>query len=49
MIDNFWAYIDSLGKLDDDDLFLDINETMKKRDLEKPESNMTKNYGESLR
>jgi hypothetical protein len=48
MIDNFWAYIDSLGKLEDDDLFLDINETMKKRAKENKD-NMTKSYGESLR
>lgn len=33
--DNFTAYIDSLGKLDDDDLYLDIDETMKMREAKR--------------
>jgi hypothetical protein len=35
MTDNFGAYIDGLGVLDDDDLYLDINETMNKREKER--------------
>lgn len=44
MIQNFDAYIDSLGRLDDDDLYLDIDETMKRREEEKPKVEMTKAY-----
>ena len=44
MIENFWAYIDSLGRLKDDDLYLDIDETMEKRKAEKPKVDMTKTY-----
>lgn len=33
--DNFSAYIDSLGKLDDDDLYLDIDETMDIREAKR--------------
>lgn len=32
MVENFNAYIDGMGTLDDSDLFLDIDETMKKRE-----------------
>lgn len=35
MTENFEAYIDGLGQLDDDDLYLDINDTMKLRKQEK--------------
>lgn len=35
--DNFTDYIDSLGKLDDDDLYLDIDETMKIREAKRLE------------
>ena len=48
MLDNFWAYIDGMGQVDDEDLFLDIDETMKKRASEKKDT-MTKSYGESLK
>jgi len=34
MSDNFEAYIDALGQLDDDDLYADIDETMEKRYIE---------------
>lgn len=35
---NFTFYIDSLGQLDDEDLYLDIDETMKKRETAKREA-----------
>jgi len=31
LLDNFWAFIDSLGQLSDEDLYEDIDETMKRR------------------
>lgn len=44
MKDSFDRYIDSLGKLDDNDLYLDIDETMKLRESEKLKVSMTKDY-----
>jgi len=38
MTDNFEAYIDGLGVLEEDDLYLDIDETMEKRKREKREA-----------
>lgn len=35
MQENFEAYIDGLERLEDDDLYLDIDETMEKRHDEK--------------
>lgn len=46
MTDNFWAYIDGFGQLDDDDLYLDINETMERREAEKPKEDKSKRYVE---
>lgn len=48
-MDYFWLYIDSLGRLEDDDLYLDIDETMKKREREKPKIEMNASYGEKRR
>jgi hypothetical protein len=45
MSENFWAYIDGLGALDDDDLYLDIDETMEKREAEKEKQAMNGCYG----
>lgn len=44
MITDFDEYISSLPKLEEDDLYLDIDETMKLRESEKPEVKMTKGY-----
>jgi hypothetical protein len=45
MIDNFETYIDGLGQLDDDDLYLDIDETMELRESEKEKQQMNCCYG----
>lgn len=45
-MDDFFRYIDSLGKLDDDDLYLDIDETMERRERDKPKAEMTSTYGQ---
>jgi len=34
LVDNFWAYIDGLGVLSDEELFEDIDETMERREGE---------------
>lgn len=46
MTSNFEAYIDGLGVLDEDDLYLDIDATMEKRALESPTIRESKCYVE---
>jgi hypothetical protein len=44
MIDQFDRYIDSLGKLDDSDLYLDIDETMQRREEDRPTVDNSRSY-----
>jgi hypothetical protein len=49
MTDNFWSYIDGLGELEDDDLYMDIDDTMASRALENPTIRESKCYVEDLK
>jgi hypothetical protein len=46
MTDAFELYLDSLGKLTDEDLYMDIDETMELRESENTDVKMTKCYGQ---